>query len=242
MLGVLGLIWLVNTLLLFAVGCFTKNRCGFMRILLAGMLGAVAAGLSLLPNAACFHNHFTRVCVLLLMCVTAFGLYPKLLWQLGLFALLHYSVGGLTVQTTEPVRMALGALGICLACWLGREQKQLVPMELSYGENHLKVTALYDTGNTLMDPITGQGVLILDAPSTQKLTGLSLQQLNTPVESLDVLPGLRLIPYHTVGNSGFLLAMRLKNAKIQNRQESITVAFSGQCFGKDYQALTGGRI
>ena len=138
--------------------------------------------------------------------------------------------------------MVLGAVGLSLACWLARENKQLVPIELSYGENHLKATALYDTGNTLTDPITGQGILILDAPSAQKLTGLTLQQLSAPVESLDVLPGLRLIPYHTVGGSGFLLALRLANAKIQNRKGSITVAFSAQSFGKDYQALTGGRV
>ena len=242
MLGVILVAWPVNVLLLFAVGQFTKSSCRPTYILLGGLLGAGVTGLSLLPNAAYLHTHLARACLLLLMCIAAFGLRRKLIWQFGLFALLHFSVGGLTAQTSDPIRMVLGALGLSLACWLARENKQLVPIELSYGENHIKATALYDTGNTLTDPITGQGVLILDAPSTQRLTGLTLQQLSTPVESLGVLPGLRLIPYHTVGGSGFLLALRLANAKIQNRQESITVAFSGQSFGKDYQALTGGRV
>ena len=90
--------------------------------------------------------------------------------------------------------------------------------------------------------MTGQGVLILDAPSAQHLTGLTLQQLNAPVESLGILPGLRLIPYHTVGNSGFLLALRLARVRIGKKEESIVVAFAPQTFGKDYQALTGGRV
>ena len=242
LVGVILLAWLVNVLLLGAVAQFTKSSCAVARILLGGLLGAAVTSMSLLPNAAYLHTHLARACILLLMCVAAFGLHRKLIWQFGLFALLHFSVGGLTAQTSDPIRVVLGALGLSLACLLTREKKQLVPIELSYGENHLKVTALYDTGNTLVDPITGQGVMILDAPSAQKLTGLTLEQLNTPVESLGVLPGLRLIPYHTVGNSGFLLALRLANAKIENRMENITVAFSVQSFGKNYQALTGGRV
>ena len=242
MVGVILLAWLVNILLLFAVSRFIKSHCKILSIFSAALLGALAVGVTLLPDATFLHSHLVRACLLLLMCIIAFGLQKKLLWQFCLFALLHFSIGGLTAQATEPVRMTLGALGISLACLLTREKKRLVPIELSFGENHLKAIALYDTGNTLMDPVTGQGVLILDAPSAQKLTGLTLQQLNTPVESLSVLPGLRLIPYHTVGGSGFLLALRFANAKIENRMESITVAFSAQSFGKDYQALTGGKV
>ena len=242
MLVVMLLALLVNTLLLFAVGRFLRSQCRVFRILLGALLGAVMTGLSVLPNMPYLHTHLGRGILLFLMCAVAFGFRRKLLWEFGLFALLHFSVGGLSAQTEEPLRMALGAGGIGLACLLTREKKHLVPIELTYGQTHLKLTALYDTGNTLVDPVTGQGVLILDAPSAQTLTGLTPQQLNTPVESLGTLPGLRLIPYHTVGNSGFLLALRLPAVKIENRQESIVVAFAPQRFGKDYQALTGGCV
>ena len=226
------LAWLVNVLLLGAVAQFTKSSCAVARILLGGLLGAAVTGMSLLPNAAYLHTHLARACILLLMCVAAFGLHRKLIWQFALFALLHFSVGGLTAQTSDPIRVVLGALGLSLACLLTREKKQLVPIELSYGENHLKVTALYDTGNTLVDPITGQGVLILDAPSAQKLTGLTLEQLNAPVESLGMLPGLRLIPYHTVGNSGFLLALRLKMRKFKTGRRASQQLFRRKASGK----------
>ena len=242
MLGVALLAWVVNFLLLWAVGKFLNANLRPVKALLAALLGAVAVAASLLPGIAFFHAHWSRGLVLVLMCVTAFGVQRKFLWQLGLFALLHFSVGGLAAQTAEPLRMTLGAVGISLACLLARDQKHLVPVELSYGQTHLQLTALYDTGNQLVDPVTGQGVLILDAPSAQKLTGLTAQQLNTPVESITDLPGLRLIPYHTVGSSGFLLALRLPQVKIDNRQESVVVAFAPKSFGKDYQALTGGSV
>lgn len=242
MLGVMLLAWLVNTLLLSAVSRFLGRSAAVLRILLGAFLGAVGVGLSLLPGMFFLHTHLGRGGLLFLMCLAAFGVHRKLLWEFGLFALLHFSVGGLTAQTAEPVRMVLGTAGISLACWLTREKKQLIPVELTWGQIHMHLTALYDTGNTLLDPVSGEGVLILDAPSAQKLTGLTPQQLSTPVESMEAVPGLRLIPYHTVGNSGFLLALRMADVKIGNRQESVVVAFSPENFGKDYQALTGGNV
>lgn len=242
MLGVMLLAWLVNFLLLWAVGEFAEANQRLFKVSLAALMGAVAVGMSLLPGITFLHSHLSRGLLLLGMCVAAFGVQRKLIWQFGLFALLHFSVGGLTAQTTEPLRMMLGAIGISLVCLLTRQKKHMVPVELSYGQTCLQVTALYDTGNTLLDPVTGQGVLILDAPSTQALTGLTQQQLNTPVESLEALPGLRLIPYHTVGNNGFLLALKLPQVKLGNRQGNMVVAFSPQSFGKDYQALTGGSV
>lgn len=242
MAGVLLVAWLVNFLLLWAVGKFTNTNLQPMKVLIAALLGAIIIGVSLLPGINLLHSHWSRGLLLLLMSVVAFGFQRKVVWQFGLFALLHFSVGGLTAQTTEPLRMMLGTVGISLVCLLTREKNRLIPVELSYGHTHLHLTALYDTGNTLLDPVTGQGVLILDASTSQTLTGLSPKQLANPVEFIGEIPGLRLIPYHTVGNSGFLLAMKLPQVKIGNRQESIVVAFAPQCFGKDYQALTGGSV
>ena len=146
------------------------------------------------------------------------------------------------MQMEEPVCAALGAAGIGLTGLIKGKTSRYIPVDLTYGENHLRLTALYDTGNNLVDPVTGEGVLILDAPAAQKLTGLTASQLRAPVEAMGALPGLRLIPYHTVGNSGFLLALRLSQAKIGDRQKCVIAAFSPQTFGNDYQALTGGNV
>ena len=242
MAGIVLLAWVINGLLLRVVGRFLGTNTSLFKIWLSAFAGASMAGMSLLPELVFLRTHLGYAAVMLMMCTIAFGIHRKLFLQFGLFMLLHISIGGLSGQTAEPLRMVLGATGIGLACWLSKETKRLVPVELTYGQTQLKLNALYDTGNTLLDPITGQGVLILDAPSAQYLTGLTLQQLNAPVESLGILPGLRLIPYHTVGNSGFLLALRLARVRIGRKEESIVVAFAPQTFGKDYQALTGGRV
>jgi len=106
----------------------------------------------------------------------------------------------------------------------------------------LHLTALRDTGNTLRDPITGKGILVVDAQTAAKLTGLEPAALCDPVSTISKFPGLRLIPYRTVGGTGFLLALQVRDAKIGNRQGSILVALSPNCLGNHYQALTGGTL
>ena len=122
---------------------------------------------------------------------------------------------------------------------LGNRQN-LIPVELCYGEQIFQLTALRDTGHSLRDPITGKNVLIVGADMAQRLTGLCPRELRDPVGTMQSIPGLRLIPYQTVGNTGFLLAIFVAQAKIGERQGSAVVALSPNVFGSHYQALTGG--
>ena len=76
------------------------------------------------------------------------------------------------------------------------------------------------------------------------MTGLTREQLKSPVETLaeGKISGLRLIPYHTVGGAGMLLAKTFPDVKIGSRRQSAVVAFDTGNLGKSerYQALTGG--
>ena len=77
--------------------------------------------------------------------------------------------------------------------------------------------------------------------------GLTAQQLAHPVETAasGVITGLRLIPYHAVGQpGGMLLALRFRDAKIGNAQAQPLVAFAPERIarGEMYQMLTGGAV
>ena len=116
-------------------------------------------------------------------------------------------------------------------------------MELNYGDQKVKLTALQDTGNTLRDPVTGNSVLVVAGTVAQRLLGLTESQLRNPVESVGTVPGLRLISYRAVGQpGGMLLALRLPQVKIGKWQGSSLVAFAPDGLSVDgsYQALTGG--
>ena len=135
---------------------------------------------------------------------------------------------------------------ISLLCFFGFRGRiggsHYLPVELFYGDKQIRITALQDTGNTLRDPITGRQVLVVGADVAERLTGLSPQQLRTPIETIDKLPGLRLIPYRSVGCNSFLLAIQLPKVKIGSWQGSSLVAFAPDFLSPEgaYQALTGG--
>lgn len=138
--------------------------------------------------------------------------------------------------------MLLGAAGIAFACMVIGKENKFVPVELTYAGRTVTLTALRDTGNMLRDPITGEQVLIIGADAAQKLTGLTEAALRDPVGTMGRLPGLRLIPYQTVGNAGFLLALPMQSVKLGNQRVNTLVALSPRIFDHHYQALTGGNL
>lgn len=249
--GVMVLNFLVDFLLLMGAA----RLCGFPARLgkcaLAALVGGVYAGICLLPGCYFLGNMLWRTVSLAAMAIIAFGCTYSAIRRGLVFAFLSYALGGLVMDIGKGgfagILIAAGALFVL--CAVGFRSRPggnaYLPVELSYGEKRLRLTALRDTGNTLIDPVTGGQVLVVDASVAEKLTGLTPAQLRCPVEAMGTIPGLRLIPFHSVGkNGGFLLALKLKNVKIGTWQGSTLVAFAPEVFGKEgaYQALTGGVV
>lgn len=241
LIWVAALAAVVNILLLGAAARFLDASAELGRIILGGSVGAVLTVASLLPGAEFFKTFLWRMLVLLATALTAYGVQKKTAGKALLYSLLHLSLGGVSSAQGDPVSMLLGAAGICLACFAVGGREARIPVELTSNGKTLRLTALRDTGNTLLDPVTGRSVLVVDAQSAKELTGLTVQQLRNPVKTMEQIHGLRLIPYRTVGDSGFLLARMIPQVRIGAWQGSMLVAFSPQEFGSKYQALTGGR-
>lgn len=242
MIVVMLMVMAVDALLLFASGRFLGCRAKLVRVLAAAFLDGVLSVLSLLPEWPIGESMGWQIAVLLLTGLIAFGLDRSAVPRILLFILLRMSLGGISGGQIRFFSLLLGAAGMGFACLMVEREKTLIPIELTYGSRTLRLTALRDTGHSLRDPITGKHVLIVDAEAAQKLTGLDQTALRDPIKHMQSLPGLRLIPYKTVGNSGFLLALQIREAKIGNRQESTLVAFSPNLLGNRYQALTGGNL
>lgn len=233
-------VMVVDALLLAATGRFLGQQTQAIRVLAASLLGALYTAICLLP-AFSFLNHILwRLLGLVLISLMAFGFRKSSVSKICLFLLLRLSLGGVTGGETQWMSMLLGAVGMGFACLLVAQKKDLIPIELTYGGKTIQLTALRDTGHGLRDPVTGKSVLVVDVDTARKLTGLSRAALCDPVNSLSCIPGLRLIPYKTVGNTGFLLAIQIREAKVGDRQASLLVGLSPNLLGKQYQALTGG--
>ena len=254
----LDLVMLLNFLVDFFLLLGTNRLCGYPsglgRITLAGAVGGVYGGVCLLPGFSRFMgNTFWRIVSLSIVSAIAFGISKETIRKTVVFVLLSMALGGIAAGFGQGSFWSLiaSAAGLCLICAVGFRQKlgatAYLPMELSYKDVKLKLTAMQDTGNTLRDPITGDYVIIIGADAAIKLTGLTKEQLENPISAVETgkFSGLRLIPYRSVGESqGMLLALRIPYVRIGAWKGSRLVAFSPRELGSKgtYQALTGGVI
>ena len=249
--GVFVLYTFINFLLLLGAGRLCGNPAKWPRAALSAVLGGVYACACLLPGFRFLGNLVWRCVSLLMMSLVAYGIGITTLQKGLVFSLLSFALGGAVLQIGKggPAEL-LGTAGVlCILCGVGFRMRTgsaiYIPVELSYGEKHICLTALRDTGNGLTDPVSGRPVLVVGADVAQKLTGLTREQLHKPIESIGILPGLRLIPYRSINcSSGFLLCMRFQNVKIGTWQGSSLVAFAPEWLHPEgaYQALTGGTI
>jgi len=252
----LDLVMLLNFSVDFLLLLGTNRLSGFPaepgRCALGALLGAVYSGACLLPGFSFLGNLLWRMVSLALISAAAFGLGISALRRGAVFLLLSMALGGVAVSVGrgELIPLCLCAVVVWCLCRLsfgdsvgGREY---VPLTITYGSSSASILALRDSGNSLRDPVTGEQILVIAPSVASRLTGLTEQQLLHPLETLAQrpIPGLRLVPFRTVGGTGMLLALRFDQVKIGSRQGSAIVAFAAEELGKGemYQALTGGTI
>lgn len=243
--------FLVDFLLLLGANRLCGYPPGWGRVALASAVGGIYGGVCLFPGFHFLGNTLWRIVCLAGMSWIAFGFSFGALRRGIVFVLLSMALGGIALGLGGGGVYALlaAAAGVCIMCALGFREKlgsvTYVPVALSYGGKHVRLTALCDTGNTLCDPVTGRPVLVVGADVASQLTGLTQQQLRSPVSTISQTPvsGLRLIPYRAVGQEcGLLLALRMQDVRIGNWRGSSLVAFAPDGLSRegDYQALTGG--
>ena len=239
--------FLVDFLLLLAVGRLTGcDRIG--RSALAAMLGGVYGWVCLLPRFFFMDTLFWHSVCLGLIGMAACGISLRALRQSLLFYLMHMALGGIASGLDGGgFWSVLSAAGlVCVMgffAFRGRTGKRFVPVKICHQGAQVKLTALEDTGNSLRDPVTGRPVLVVGADVASRLTGLSQAQLQDPVKTMGTLPGLRLVPYKTVGkSSGLLLALKFSDVTIGHWKGNSLVAFAPERLDTEdsYQALTGG--
>lgn len=246
---VLILNFLVNFLLLLGTNCLSGFPPGYIRTGIAALLGSLYSGACMNPAFAFVRSEFLSILCLITMSLIAFGLNRSAIKRGALFVLLTMAMTGMAVASNRNhfgIIFLFGAL-LWILCRISFSGSgEYVPVELRWQGKKMQVTALRDTGNLLRDPITGEQVFVAGADVAQKLLGLGNDQLSHPVETLSTgaFPGMRLIPYHSVGHTGMMLGLRFPNAKVGNTEKSLMVAFAPNVLarGEAYQMLTGGNV
>lgn len=241
---------LVNGLLLLGANRLCGYRPNLGRCLVASLAGGAYAAGCLVPGFSFLGKTLWRLIILSVQGMLAFDISPGALRRTLVFILLSMALGGFAGQMDGAgygkVLVAAAAVWVLsMAGFRGGLQRSCVPVRLNCRGKTLEVMALRDTGNTLRDPVSGEAVLILGAEAAKNLAGLDKAMLADPIDTLarGKFPGLRLIPYRTVGQgSGMLLALRMDSVEIDGRPAGTLVAFAPEGLDQEgtFQALAGG--
>lgn len=245
--------FVVDLLLLLGTNRLCGCATGFLRCAAAALLGGLYGGACLIPGFSFLGSLIWRIVSLALMCGIAFGFQRSALRRGVVFIVLTMALGGIALGMGNGSfgSLVAAAAGLFLMCALGFARQvqggRKVTVMLRKGSVSRKLTALVDTGNTLRDPVSGEQILVVDNRIAWEMMGLSPEQLMTPVETMAAypLPGLRLIPYRSVGcSAGMLLAVRMDEVWIDGQKAGTLVAFAPQEIGASdtYQALAGGMV
>lgn len=237
----------VNFMLLLGTNRLLGSPSSILRAVVAAIFAGVYTGLCLVDGFAFLGSLFFRVCMLVVLSLIAYGWQKQQMQKGAVFALLHMALSGLSLGAGGGIWTPLFTAAVILVlCSWGKNasNQRFLPVEITGEKGSYKILALNDTGNCLKDPVTGRSVLVIGPQIAEKLTGLTRQQLKDPIGTIGVIPGLRLIPYSTVGNSnGLMLAMRFRKVKIGSWQGSALVAFAPDGLeNKEYQGIAGGII
>jgi len=93
------------------------------------------------------------------------------------------------------VVLSVGTVSYTIVCRLMKEgrERNICKVTLVADKGNVQIEALLDTGNSLIEPISGAPVSVLDEQTFQQVFGEALPELYRP------------IPYHSIGKSAGIL-------------------------------------
>lgn len=242
--------FLTDILLILESAHMVKRTVTPMRVIFAGLISAVYTLGCVLPGAfSLFRLHWYLAFQILVSCI-AFGCSWQGLLSGSIFVLMRLVLSAVALgigNGGQWTLLACAAAGLCgwFLCRRKTLQGKCVPVTLTHKGKTVELTALVDSGNQLVDPISGDRVLVVDGNVALVLLGLSAQVLEDPLTALSTaaIPGLRLIPYSSVDcPGGLMLGIRMDQVCINGEQVDQIVAFAPQRIGRgrEYDALAGG--
>ena len=238
----IGLSFLVDWLLLMGVGRLNGERVSLLRTMFGALLGGIYTWLCLSPRFIFLGSIIWRLIILFSAGLLAYDISINKAVQ---FVLAELALYGMTAGNASAPHLCMAAVilvVLLLIAFRGKTGPQSVAVKICHNGKTAEFRALCDSGNLLRDPITGSPVLVVSADLSESLIGLKADMLHDPLSCLNKGSGLRLVPYHTVGGSGFLIAKRFESVSVNGKVEPRIVAFSPNEIGagKQFCAITGG--
>lgn len=260
----------INYLLLRGTARLGASAAGRGRLALGALAGAVYAVAVYFPWGRWMTAAPMKILMAALMLLIAFGAKKSTLRFAAVFGALALTLCGAVYGTAflrgrpmawgknllYPVSFAsllLTALAVSLACRLllpklSHAPDSILPLKLELEGRTVRLSALRDSGNTLRDPVSGQGVITVYWAAAAGLfpEKLRAEEFRFPSRLALRLKRYhpRLIPYRAVGvEGGLLLAVPCRITLASEKMNGL-VAFSPNPVsdGGAAEALIGGSV
>lgn len=258
----------VNFFILQLTCRICKETYRFIRLIFAALVGAVFSLYIFLPKTGIVTETVFRLMVSALIVLLGFGFdsIKSFIRRIGVFFAVSflYAGGMMGIWTVfKPNNLAINNgivyVGISptvlisttlfvyvilsLIRFFAKKQAyegKRCKLKITYKNSETEITALVDTGHSLVDPISGSQVIIVEKSVTDRLN------LKLPCYALgtkgDLPEGFRVIPYSSVGGHGLLSAFTPDRIEIENKGEfreikNTVIALSEEPLGEDYKGI-----
>ncbi len=241
-------------IMLYILGkAINKVRIRKKRLFLASVLGAAGAAVVFCVEMPTALSYLTRILAVFLMIFTAFfeqrkQLLNQMLWLVLMSGIMIFSMMLITALIKNTVSVVIKAgivyfdippkvflfafilsyfvLIFFLKVFKNRKNKKYYIMSVTHNDKTVTVTALFDSGNLLKEPVTGKYVSILEWDYVKKLFGAEYEF--SDIENHAEEMKLWVIPFNSLGNSsGMLFAFLADNITIPEEKKIIDKTFIG---------------
>ena len=258
----------VNFFILQLTCKICKETYRFIRLIFAALVGAVFSLYIFLPETGIVTETAFRltVCALIVLLGFGFDSIKSFLRRIGVFFAVSflYAGGMMGIWTVfKPNNLAINNgivyVGISptvlisttlfvyvilsLIRFFAKKQAyegKRCKLKIAYRNSEVFITALVDTGHSLVDPISGSQVIIVEKSVTDRLN------LKFPCYALgsegDLPEGFRVIPYSSVGGHGLLSAFTPDSIEVESEGrlweiKNALIALSEEPLGEDYKGI-----
>lgn len=241
-------------MLLYVLGrCICKVKISKKRLVLASTFGGVMSVVIFTIELSLYVSVFVRVITALMMIILAYfqrgqKTGKQLCWFFilsGIMVFAEFAFVSLMSNETEvlisngilyfdinPILFAVSLFfSSCVMIFFvkmikSRKNKKYYILNITHNDRTISVSALFDSGNLLKEPITGKSVTVLEWEEARRLFDINCELS----EIFDYSDKLKLwaVPFNSLGNPcGIMPAFVADEISIPEERKAVTGAFVG---------------
>ncbi len=257
---------ILNFIILRITKTIIKSKSSNPRLLVSSITGALFAILMLFPQVKPLTNIIGKIIFSLILTGISFKspCFKIFLKNLSVFYLVSFTLGGCAyalinllgnTQYTDTAKL------LCITVFLSYVILNVITsvyekhfkygslihkLNITLGEKTVETDCFYDTGNNLKDPVTKTPVIIVNISTVKKLLPENIYyQLTHGTDIMKIYISyfenlkLKIIPYRTITEKGFILGFVPTKVLIDGEQKKAIIGISSTVMSNDksYNAI-----